>query len=369
MTNGQGSMLKKIILITFSVLLPLVSVADELTLKENAPKTYVVKKGDTLWDISGVFLNQPWLWPKLWRLNPEINNPHLIYPGDQLRLVFDADGQPMLVKGKTELKWSPKVRTQLKDRNPVETLPFHIIEPYIVYNSVFDEAELAKMPYVLGSDGGYKSSLDGFKLYIKGNLVLGQAYAVYQKGEDIIDPETQELLGHHSVLVGTGKTLREGDIDNNVPATLYLDSVKREVRSGDIVLPVNEGQHLPSYFTMQAADNTLAGNIIYSASQVREFGKLDVVMINMGTQQGVQLGDVFTIGRQSPDVVETKNGPIYTKDASRWHRLANKSQSDYNMPTEYFGEMMVFKLYDKTAMALILSSTQPVRLLDKVTAP
>ncbi|QOL26407.1 LysM peptidoglycan-binding domain-containing protein [Thalassotalea sp. LPB0316] len=362
-------MLKKIILTTISFLLPLVVLADQLTLKENAPKTYIVKKGDTLWDISGIFLNQPWLWPKLWRLNPEINNPHLIYPGDELRLVFDEQGQPMLVKGKPELKWTPKVRTQLKDLNPVETLPLNIIEPYIQYASVFDKASLDNMPYVLGSDEGYKSSVDGFYLYIKGNLTLGQSYAVYQKGDAIIDPQSQEVLGHHTVLVGTGKTLREGDIDNNIPATLYLDGIKREVRSGDVVLPVHQDQQLPSYYTMQSASSDLSGAIIHSASGVREFGKLEVVMINLGESQGVKLGDVFSIGRVSPGVVETKQGPVYTQDASRWHRMANKAQSDYNMPTETFGQMMVFKLYDKTAMALILNSTKPIRLSDIVKAP
>lgn len=362
-------MLKKIILTTISFLLPMLSMADQLTLKENAPKTYVVKKGDTLWDISGIFLNQPWLWPKLWRLNPEINNPHLIYPGDELRLVFDEQGQPMLVKGKPELKWSPKVRTQLKDLNPVETLPLNVIEPYIQYASVFEDEALADLPYVLGSDEGYKSSVDGFYLYIKGNLTLGQAYAIYQKGEEIIDPDTQEVLGNHAVLVGTGKTLREGDIENNIPATLYLDSVKREVRSGDVVMPVYEDQQLPSYYTMQAANKDLIGNIVHSASGIREFGKLEVVMIDLGESQGVKLGDVFTIGRVSPGVVETKQGPVYKNDASRWHRMANKSQSDYDMPMETFGNMMVFKTYEKTAMALILNSTKPIKLKDIVTAP
>ena len=362
-------MLKKIILTTISFLLPMLALADELTLKENAPKTYVVKKGDTLWDISGLFLNKPWLWPKLWRLNPEINNPHLIYPGDELRLVFDAQGQPMLVKGKPELKWSPKVRTHLKDLNPVETLPLNIIEPYIQYANVFDKASLDNMPYILGSDEGYKSSVDGFYLYVKGNLTLGQAYAIYQKGDEIVDPESQEVLGYHSVLVGTGKTLRQGDIDNNIPATLYLDGVKREVRSGDLVLPVNEGQQLPAYYTMEGANDGLAGSIIYSASGGREFGKLEVVMINLGESQGVKAGDVFSIGRVSPDVVETKQGPIYTKDASRWHRMANSSKSDYQMPMESVGKIMIFKTYDKTAMALILNSTKPVRLKDMVTAP
>ena len=113
--------------------------ADELTLNKSAPKSYIVKKGHTLWDISGVFLTQPWLWPKLWRLNPEVSNPHLIYPGEELRLVFDENGEPMLVKGKPKLKWSPKIRKQLKDQNPISTLPLHLISPYIKYDSIATE--------------------------------------------------------------------------------------------------------------------------------------------------------------------------------------------------------------------------------------
>ena len=147
-----------------------VTVADVLTLNPDAPKSYIVKKGDTLWDISGLFLKQPWLWPKLWRINPEINNPHLIYPGDELRLVFDMQGQPMLVKGKPELKWSPKVRTQLKDQNPINTLPLHVIAPFMRYDSIKTEQELAALPYVLGSDEGYKSSINGFKVYVNQDL-------------------------------------------------------------------------------------------------------------------------------------------------------------------------------------------------------
>ena len=140
--------------------------ADELTLNKNAPKSYIVKKGDTLWDISGIFLNQPWLWPKLWRLNPDINNPHLIYPGDELRLVFDEKGQPMLVRGKPELKWSPRARVQLKDQSAISSLPLDVISPYIQYGSVLSEDEIEKLPYVLGSDEGYKSSIDGFNVYV-----------------------------------------------------------------------------------------------------------------------------------------------------------------------------------------------------------
>jgi hypothetical protein len=351
-------------------MLPMISaVADELTLKKDAPKSYVVKKGDTLWDISGIFLKQPWLWPKLWRLNPEINNPHLIYPGDELRLVYDKNGQPMLVKGKPKLKWSPKVRKQLKDQSPVSIIPLKDIAPYIRYENMFTQQQVDNLPYVLGSNEGQKSSIDNFKLYVKGDLVLGETYAIYDKGDKIIDPETEELIGYYAVLLGTGKVLREGDISHKIPATLYLNDAKREVRSGALVVPVNKDQLLPAYYTMQAADKNVQGKIIKAANDNREFAKLDVVMVDKGLQDNIKLGDVMAINRLSPSVIETKHGPQYTKDASEWDKLTSDGGSDFIMPEENIGKLMIFKVYDNVSMGLILTTHKPVRLLDSVTAP
>ncbi len=351
--------------ITMSVSL----LADELVLKPNAPKSYIVKKGDTLWDISGIFLNQPWLWPKLWRLNPEINNPHLIYPGDELRLVFDAQGQPMLVRGKPELKWSPKVRTQLKDQNPVSTLPLHVIAPYIRYDSVKTLAELDNLPYIIGSDEGHKSSLDGFKVYVNSDLTVGQSYGIFHKGSAIIDPETEENLGYNIKLVGTGKALQSGDMSKKQPSTIYIDDAKQEIRSGAYVVPVNDEQQYPSIFTMQAGAKNTQGLIVSSVTELREFAKFDVVMINRGESQAVHAGDVLTVSRKSPSVVDTDSGPQYASDTSRWNRMASDNNSDYDMPSEVLGQVMIFKVYDKVSMALILHSEKSLRVLDGVAAP
>lgn len=342
--------------------------ADELTLNPNAPKSYIVKKGDTLWDISGIFLKQPWLWPKLWRLNPEINNPHLIYPGDELRLVFDEQGQPMLVKGKPELKWSPSIRKQLKDQNPVSTIPLEVIAPFIHYDSVKNEHEFDLLPYVIGSDEGYKSSIDGFKVYVNQDLIVGQSYGIYHKGNEIIDPESAESLGFNVKLVGTGKAISGGNMSQKQPSTIYVEGAKREIRSGAYVIPVNNDQQYPSVFTMRAG-NTTKGLIVGSVIELREFAKYDVVMINKGNQQNVQAGDVLTVKRKSPAVVETSNGPQYTNDSSRWNRMSSSGASGYDMPDESIGQVMVFKVYDKVSMALILNSEKPLRVLDGVTAP
>lgn len=371
--KGTKHMLKKIILTLSLFACSLFSLADQLKLNDDAPKTHVVVKGDTLWDISALFLEQPWLWPKLWRLNPEINNPHLIYPGDVIALVFDEKGQPMLVlepvKVKASYKWSPKIRQKNKDNEAISLLPFEVIAPFIKYDHLFSAEQLENLPYIIGSDEGYKSSINGFKVYVNEDLDLAKTYAIYNKGEEVLDPETNESLGFHVDLVATGQALRTGNMSESEPATLKISTAKREIRAGDFVVPVHEGQMFPSIFTMKAADKSLRGAIIKASGNSREFGKLEVVMINRGTEHQVTVGDIVAIKRLSPGVVDTSRGPEYTTETSRWNRLLASNGSDYKMPEETLGEMIVFKVYQQASMALILHTEKPARLQDVVTAP
>jgi len=376
----RSSMLKKIILSAAFFALPLISVADELQLSDGAPETYIVEEGDTLWDISALFLEQPWLWPQLWRMNPEINNPHLIYPGDVLKLIYDENGEPQLViveeveepvevvKVKPTIKMGPMLRKDIKER-PISTLPLNVIAPYIKYDSLLTQQEIDSAPHVLGSEHGYKSSLDGFKIYVTDNLALGNSYAIYHKGEELFDPESKESLGFYVRLSGTAQAVREGDMENRRPGTLLVNSVSREIRPGNIVLPLNQGQLYPSFFVMQKADESVKGKIIKSSSGGREFGKLDVVMINRGSEHSLKQGDILSVLRKSPGIVETQEGPQYTSDSSHWSRLWTKNGSAYDMPEEPLGEVMVFKVYQKASMALILRTEKPARVMDSVAAP
>lgn len=366
-------MLKKILLTLSLFACSTISLADQLKINDDAPKTYVVVKGDTLWDISSVFLNQPWLWPKLWRLNPDIKNPHLIYPGDIISLVYDENGEPMLVlkstKGKPSFKWSPKIRQKNKENSAIKLLPLEVIAPFIKYDQLFTAEQFEQLPHVIGSDEGYRSSITGFKVYVNKDLELSKTYAIYNKGEEIIDPETELSLGFYADLVATGQAIRAGNMDEKEPATLKISTAKREIHSGDYVVPVHEGQMLPSIFTMKAVDKSFRGTIVKAVSEGREFGKLEIVMLNRGTEHQVAVGDVMSIRRLSPGVVETNTGPKYTHEASRWHRLLSDNGSDYKMPEEYLGELMVFKVYPQASMALILRTEKPARLQDIVTAP
>ncbi len=381
-------MLKKIILTAAFFTLPWISAADELQINEGAPKTYIVEEGDTLWDISSLFLEQPWLWPQLWRLNPEISNPHLIYPGDVLNLVYDEQGEPQLViaettsveepveevyvapvvRGKPTIQLSPQLRRSDKEK-PISTLPLHVIAPYIQYDSLLTQQQIDEAPHIIGSEHGYKSSIEGFKVYVTSNLDVGKSYAIYHKEDVMLDPETQEPLGYYVKLAGTAQAIRKGDMDNRRPGTLLVNSSNREIRAGNIVLPVNQEQMYPSFFTMQKAADTVQGKIVKASSGGREFGKLEVVMINRGREHLVREGDILSILRKSPEVVETDSGPQYTADSSRWSKMLADDGAAYDMPEEPLGQIMVFKVYEKASMALILKSEKPARLLDLVASP
>lgn len=381
-------MIKKIILSATFFTLPWLSFADELLINEEAPQTYIVEEGDTLWDISSIFLEQPWLWPQLWRLNPEISNPHLIYPGDVLRLVYDEQGEPQLIveqepviqepvvtevveakpKVKPTIKLSPQLRKQMK-KEPIQTLPLNVIAPYMQYDHLLTQAEIDELPHVLGNDDGQKSGIDNHKLYVNDDLEVGKSYAIYHIGDEIIDPETELPLGFDVKLTGTAQAIRAGDMANRRPSTLLVNSANREIRPGNVVMPINQGQLLPSFFTMQTADESIRGMIVKSSSDGREFGKLEVIMINRGSDDMVKVGDILSIKRQSPAIVETRNGPEYKKTASRWARMSTSEEAEYNMPEESLGHVMVFKVYDNAAMALIMRSSKPIRLQDVVVSP
>ena len=355
------------------------TLAEQLIINGDAPKTYVVEKGDTLWDISAVFLQQPWLWPQLWRLNPEINNPHLIYPGDVLKLILDEHGKPMLVvekdepvtevtKEKPSYKWSPSIRKQVKDDSAIPLLPLNIIAPYIQYDHLFTAEQLENLPHVIGSDEGYRMTIDDFKVYVNSDVELAKSYAIYDKGEELFDPETEESIGFYMILTGTAKAIRTGNMANNEPATLKVTTAKREIHAGNYVVPVHDGQLLPSVFSMKAADASLRGSIIKAVSDNREFGKFEVVMINRGSEHQVTAGDVMSIKRPSPSVVETNKGPVYTHESSRMDKILS-ADGDYKMPEENLGEIIVFKVYQQASMALILNTQKPARLQDVITAP
>lgn len=372
-------MIKKLSAAVFALAVAFPSLADVLKIKEDAPEQYVVKKGDTLWDISAIYLDQPWLWPELWQMNPQIDNPHLIYPGDMLSLVYDAQGRPRLVVNQNFRKRSPQVRKTLKRDGAIPTISLELIRPYLTYEQALSEEEIAAQPYILGANENVKIQTQGHIVYVKGNLERSANYAIYHKGEPYIDPKTEDVLGYEVKLVGIGKAFRSGDVQSGIPASVRVDNVKREIKAGDFLLPAARGQSLPAFFQMQRPAQEVDGEIIASTNQLREFSRMDIVIINRGRLDQIEAGYIFDINRQSPTVIDGDEGPRYKEDASSLEKMvsnigevfgvdADENSTTWKMPKEKVGELMVFKVQENVSYALITKTQRPIRVGDTISA-
>lgn len=366
-------MLKKIAtVVTLVVMSSFFNVwADVLKIREDAPANYVVKKGDTLWDISALYLNEPWLWPQLWQMNPQIDNPHLIYPGDTLSLVYDAQGRPRLVVNENVKRLSPTMRKTLKGDNAVSTLPLSMIRQYLSFEQALSEERIAALPYILGSNAEVKNSVADHIIYARGELETGASYGVYRQGKPYIDPDSGEVLGYETKLIATARAFRSGKAaTEETPeeaASLNVLSVKREIKQGDRLMPALEGQALPAFFVMQKPEQDVNGTIIEASSGLRELSRWEVVVLNRGSEETLKPGYMLGIYRNSPTVIDGRNGPVYVSDANKLQTVFKSFGDDtIQLPREKVGELMVFKVTERTSFAIVTKTLQPIRVGDMI---
>jgi hypothetical protein len=377
----DAGMLKKFaIIITLVIISGVFNVfAEVLKIREDAPASYVVKKGDTLWDISALYLNEPWLWPQLWQMNPQIDNPHLIFPGDTLSLQFDAQGQPRLVvndkvqrlspANDNVKRLSPEIRKTLKGDDAISTLPLSMIRHYLTFEQALSEEQIAALPYVLGSNANVKNSVNSHTIYAKGVLDPGASYGVYRKGKPYVDLETGEVLGYETKLIATARAFRAGRLaTDDTPteaASLSVLSVKREIKQGDRVMPALEGQALPAFFVMHRPEMDINGTIIDTTSDLREFSKWDIVVLNRGNLNELKAGQMFGIYRNSPTVIDSEDGPVYVEDATKLQKMfKNFGENTITLPREKVGELMIFKVSERTSFAIVTKTQRPIRVGD-----
>lgn len=373
------------ILLCFSVVYSLDLVADELKLKADAPALYQVKAGDTLWDIAGLYLQHPWLWPNLWKLNPQVNDPHLIYPGDELHLQFDADGQPQLRLNTQQMaasssdsaqryssagraiKLTPKVRRLAKSIQAVPSIALAGIEPFLSEEQLVSEEQLQTLPYVLGGQQNVKNSVSGHLLYVQGELDQTQRYGIYRQGEAYQDPQTGELLGYEAVLMAEAKVLPPALVDEQYISRVEVQKSRREVKQGDRLLPMRELSVYPEFFQLQSPETQVSGVIVDSASEWREFAKGEIVLLNQGQKSQLQPGHLLGIFRQSPAVVDFADKPSYPEDSDKLQRILHEvAGSAEQMPTEMLGQLMIVKVSEDCSFAIIVHSVQPVRVGDLI---
>ena len=334
------------LLIALLVALPLA--AQDVELRDDHPDEYVVQEGDTLWDIAGMFLTRPWQWPAIWQANPDIENPHLIYPGDRLSLIY-VDGQPRLVvqRGqRDEVRLTPQVRSIPLDE-AIPAIPLDVISPFLTRSRVVMAGQLEAAPYVLAAKGGRIVAGAGDEIYARGPIDEDDdTYGIHRRGDLFIDPESEELLGVQALDIGTAKLL---DFEDDI-ATLALNRTTEEVRRGDRLLP-QEQRKINANFFPSAPDQKTNGYIIAVEGGVSQIGQMDVVVLNKGARDELEEGHVLAI---------YKTGEL-VRD-----QVANEV---VRVPDRRAGLLMVFRAFDRVSYALVLKAQSPLAVGDKIRNP
>ena len=313
-------------------------------LAEDAPDEYVVQAGDTLWDIAGTFLKDPWYWPEIWYINPQVENPHLIYPGDVLALVY-IDGAPRVTVAQAgTYRLSPQARiTPLTEA--ITSVSYDSISAFLSRGVVIAGGEVDQLPYLLATKGDHLIASAGNTIYIRGTSAQpGERFNIVRVGERLVDPESNDVIGYQGIEIGEGTIRASGD-----PATMALTSSKQEAAQGDRLIPTSV--EIPLNFFPKAPSSNIDGQIISVVGGVTQIGQYNVVVINRGSNHGLGVGDVLTVWQRGAVVRDRVEG------------------GNVRLPEEEAGTVMVFKTYDRISYGLVMEATQAIHTEDFVRNP
>lgn len=348
--------------------------SDFSLLRKGHPDQYRVKEGDTLWGIASMFLKDPWHWPEIWHVNPGIDNPHLIYPGDEVLLKFVGGDPQLLVRrgpGGRTYKLKPEQRVRQGDRyekmeprvrmeplsGGIPAIPLDAVASLMQTGRIVEEETLEFAPYILSGKSERLIFGPGDQFYASGNWSEDTAvYGIFRPGNVYVDPETEEILGYEAIEVGLARAInRDGEI-----VTFSMTSVKEDVRIGDRLMPTEE-RRVESTFYPKAPDRQIEGVIMNVLGGVTQVGRNDVVVINRGTDAGLDVGNVLAIAKKGATIRDKM------KKTSSFH--AKFIRETIQLPTERAGILMVFRSFEKMAYGLVLQTTEPLRVGDVVRTP
>ena len=328
-------------------------------LAPNAPDSYTVRSGDTLWAISKRYLRDAWRWPEIWASNPQVRNPHLIYPGDRILLCrvqgrsvvgIDAgDGCDGVIRrmgavstGTDQL--SPRIRVEPLDV-AVSLIPLADIKNWLTSARVVDYQTLQTAPYVLAAKGRRVITAVGDTLYVRGaGLAIGEHYGVYREGERYVDPDTQKILGYEARQVARGIVT---EITGEVTSIRLTESIAQEVREGDRILR-EEAANLPNTFYPTNAEGVRPARLMRVMDSIGTAAAKSVIALNRGEQDGVKAGHVFAVYRRGALILDPKQ-----RDVVR-------------MPSERAGLAMVFRTFGEMSYAYVLEAAEPISVGDEL---
>lgn len=316
---------------------------------DNYPERYTVVKGDTLWDISEKFLKSPWLWPEIWHANPQVSNPHLIYPGDVIGLIY-IDGQPRITTLQAGpengvVKLSPKIKsTPISAAIP--TIPLDAIASFLSENRIVQPQDMDDAPYVLIGKEQHLLTAAGDTVFARGDVGGAEKMAVYRAGKNFIDPDTNEFLGQEAKSIATTKVKSV----NNTVISLSILRSNEELRQGDRLLHTDD-RIINSTFMPSKPDFDVRGQMISVNTGVGNIGQYNVVVVNRGERDGLKEGNVLAIYKDGGIVRDP-----FTKEK-------------IELPSERAGIMMIFRVFEKLSYGLILKATRPLAVMDEVRTP
>ncbi|MBB5206239.1 nucleoid-associated protein YgaU [Inhella inkyongensis] len=331
-------------------------------LAPDAPDSYTVKSGDTLWAISTLFLKSPWRWPELWGMNKEqIANPHLIYPGQTLFLI-KKDGRATLQMARpagadsdAQGRLSPRVRASNLADNPVAAIPQHLIEPFLNEAIVLDEDELAQAPRIVAAQEGRVMVSQGENGYVRGIKQAYDHYRVFRTAKPLMNPGTREVLGYESVYLGSAELTRQGEPAREgraeVPATITVRQMRQEIGVGDRLAPVPPRSF--SRYIPHAPEKAIEGRIVSVYGDAITAGQNQIVALNKGQQDGLERGHVLALWRAGKPVTDRTSG----------------RPEAIQLPDEQHGVLFVFQTFKRVSYALIISVKDPVSPGDRFSQP
>lgn len=355
-------------------------------IKDGAPDRYVVQKGDTLWSISGRYLKEPWRWPELWKMNQEqLKNPHLIFPGDAI-VIDRSSGEAKLQLVQLEsTKLEPKVRSEPSARNAVQSIAPAVIEPFLSKPLVVSADELDRAARIVAASDSRVTLGAGDRAFVQGiTKDKGDQWQIFRRGDPLIDPDTNEILGYEAKYLGEARVRQHGEV-----ATIDIVRSLQEVNRDDRLLPLGKQSPIFAYVP-HAPKVPVKGRIISAYGSLQEAGPMSIVALSKGSKDGLQVGTVLAIERsQTTSRYNQRTEPLFGRsgitgsDTPRVYyseplppretiiaRGEAVTREDIaKLPDERYGLVMVFRTFERASFALVMEASRPVAVTDFVTNP